>query len=200
MAYKLPELGFKYNALEPYIDAETMEIHHTKHHAKYLKNFNEAIENTDLETKTPTEIFANISKYNTKIRNNGGGFFNHSLFWQILTPFPGEELDANLSEVIKRDFGTIDSLKEQFSDAAANQFGSGWAWLIRQSNGLLEITSTPNQDNPLMDITAKKGVPILCLDVWEHAYYLKYQNNRAEYIKAFWNVVNWQKVAQLFNE
>lgn len=199
MAFTLPELGFRYNALEPYIDAETMEIHHTKHHAAYLKKFNAAIKGTELDDKTPTAIFAEISKHSDAVRNNGGGFFNHALFWQMLTPDLQEKLDVNLFDAITKYFGTLDKLKEEFSNAAASQFGSGWAWLIKKSNGELVVTSTPNQDNPLMDIAPIKGTPILCLDVWEHAYYLKYQNKRPEYIKAFWKVVNWDKVAELFN-
>jgi len=199
MAFKLPELGYEYNALEPYFDAETMEIHHTKHHAAYLKKFNAAIEKTALENLTPTEIFSQISKQSKAIRNNGGGFFNHALFWQFLTPNSQEKLDVNLSDAITKYFGTLDKLKEEFSNAAATQFGSGWAWLVKKDNGELVVTSTPNQDNPLMDIAPIKGTPILCLDVWEHAYYLKYQNKRPDYIEAFWNVVNWDKVAELYN-
>ena len=199
MAFKLPELGYEYNALEPYFDAETMEIHHTKHHAAYLKKFNAAIEKTALENLTPTEIFSQISKQSKAIRNNGGGFFNHALFWQFLTPNSQEKLDVNLSDAITKYFGTLDKLKEEFSNAAATQFGQGWAWLVKKDNGELVVTSTPNQDNPLMDIAPIKGTPILCLDVWEHAYYLKYQNKRPDYIEAFWNVVNWDKVAELYN-
>jgi superoxide dismutase, Fe-Mn family len=200
MAFKLPELGFEYNALEPYLDARTMEIHHTKHHAAYLKKFNAAIENTVLEHKTPASIFAEISKHSDAVRNNGGGFFNHALFWQMLTPNSHEILDVNLADAINKYFGTLDKLKEEFSNAAATQFGSGWAWLVKKSNGELVVTSTPNQDNPLMDLAPIKGNPILCLDVWEHAYYLNYQNKRPEYINAFWNVVNWDKVSELFNK
>lgn len=199
MAFKLPELGFEYNALEPHIDAETMEIHHTKHHAAYLKKFNAAIENTKLESRTPAAIFDEISKYNDAIRNNGGGFFNHALFWQILTPHSQEKLDVSLADAITKYFGTLEKLKEEFTDAAMGRFGSGWVWLVKKYNGELVVTSTPNQDNPLMDISPIKGIPILCLDVWEHAYYLKYQNKRPGYIKAFWNVVNWDKVADLYN-
>lgn len=200
MAFKLPELGFEYGALEPYFDAETMEIHHTKHHAAYLKKFNAAIENTNLESKTPTSIFAEISIHSDAVRNNGGGFFNHALFWQILTPNSQEQLDKNLGDAIAKFFGTMDILKEEFSNVASGHFGSGWAWLVKKDNGELVITSSNNQDNPLMDISPIKGKPILCLDVWEHAYYLKYQNLRPEYIKAFWNVVNWGKVAELYNK
>lgn len=199
MAFTLPELGFRYDALEPYIDAETMEIHHTKHHAAYLKKFNAAIMGTELEGKTPAAIFAEISKHSNAVRNNGGGFFNHALFWQMLTPDSNQKMDVKLADATTKYFGTLDKLKEEFSNAAASQFGSGWAWLIKKSNGELVVTSSPNQDNPLMDTFPIKGTPILCLDVWEHAYYLKYQNKRPEYIKAFWEVVNWDKVAELYN-
>ncbi|MFO7659046.1 MAG: superoxide dismutase [Bacteroidales bacterium] len=199
MAFNLPELGFEYNALEPYFDAKTMEIHHTKHHAAYLKKFNAAIENTGLEHKTPTALFAEISNHSEAVRNNGGGFYNHALFWQILSPRSQKKLDVNLADAITKYFGTLDKFKEEFSNAAATQFGSGWAWLVKKNNGELVVSSTSNQDNPLMDISSPKGRPILCLDVWEHAYYLKYQNKRSEYINAFWNVVNWDKVAELFN-
>lgn len=199
MAFKLPELGFEYDALEPHIDAKTMETHHSKHHAAYLKKFNAAIENTELDQKTPATIFSKVSAYSEPIRNNGGGFYNHALFWQFLTPQQNETLDPKLADAINQYFGTFEKFKEEFSDAAAKQFGSGWAWLVKKSNKELVITSTPNQDNPLMDINPVKGTPILCLDVWEHAYYLKYQNRRPDYIKAFWNVVNWRKVAELYN-
>lgn len=200
MAFKLPDLGFDYNALEPYIDAKTMEIHHTKHHAGYLKKFNAAIEGTELEEMKPSDIFTNVSKYDSAVRNNGGGFFNHALFWKFLTPNSNENLDQKLADAITKYFGTLENLKEEFSEAAAGQFGSGWAWLVKKNNGELVVTSTPNQDNPLMDIALIKGKPILCLDVWEHAYYLNYQNKRPDYIKAFWNVVNWDKVAELYNK
>ncbi|HAF30915.1 MAG TPA: superoxide dismutase [Bacteroidales bacterium] len=200
MAFKLPELGFDYDALEPHIDARTMEIHHSKHHAGYLKKFNAAIEGTELEKMKPTHIFAEISKYGDAVRNNGGGFFNHALFWNFLTPNSNENLERNLADAINKYFGTLENLKEEFSKAAASQFGSGWAWLVKKDNGELLVTSTPNQDNPLMDISPVNGTPILCLDVWEHAYYLKYQNKRPDYIQAFWNVVNWNKVAELYNK
>lgn len=199
MAFKLPKLGFEYDALEPYIDAETMELHHTKHHASYLQKFNAAIENTELEVKTPSSIFAEISKHDQAVRNNGGGFFNHSLFWQLLTPNQPQKIDVKLADSITRFFGTLDNMKEEFSNAASSRFGSGWAWLVKKNNGELVVTSTPNQDNPLMDINPIKGTPILCLDVWEHAYYLKYRNKRPDYIEAFWNIVDWDKVAELHN-
>ncbi len=199
MSFKLPELDFDYNALEPYIDARTMEVHHIKHHASYLKNFNEAIENTELEHKTPSAIFAEISKYSSVVRNNGGGFFNHALFWQCLTPDSQDIKDTKLLDAVTKYFGTPEKLIEEFSHAAATQFGSGWAWLVLKNNGELIVTSSPNQDNPLMDIAPIKGTPLLCLDVWEHAYYLKYQNSRTDYIKAFWKVVDWEKVAERYS-
>jgi len=200
MAFKLPELGFEYDALEPYIDERTMEIHHLKHHAGYLKKFNAAIKGTKLNEMKPSDIFAEVSKYDSAVRNNGGGFFNHALFWKFLTPNSDENLDKNLEDAINKYFGTLEKLKDEFSNVAAAQFGSGWAWLIKKSNGELVVTSSPNQDNPLMDIAPIRGVPILCLDIWEHAYYLKYQNKRPDYIQAFWNVVNWDKVAELYNK
>jgi len=199
MSYKLPELNFKYNALEPFIDAKTMEIHHKRHHAAYLNKFNAAIENTKLENETPKEIFSEISKYDDAVRNNGGGFYNHALFWQFLTPESSENIDTKLSDAINKYFGTLENFKEEFSKVAASQFGSGWAWLVEKENGELLVFSTQNQDNPLMDISPVRGTPLLCLDVWEHAYYLKYQNNRVDYIEAFWKLVNWKKVAEIYN-
>ena len=200
MSFKLESLEYEYNALEPYIDARTMEIHYTKHHAGYLKKLNDAIEGTDLNDKTILEILANVSKYSDTVRNNSGGYYNHTLFWKMLTPRSPEIENANLSDAIVKYFGSLEKLKEEFTTAAAGRFGSGWAWLIKKGNGELAVTSTPNQDNPLMDLAPVKGTPILCLDVWEHAYYLNYQNNRPEYIKAFWNIVNWNQVSVLFNE
>lgn len=200
MAFTLPELDFDYNALEPCIDGRTMEIHHTKHHAAYLEKFNAAIKNTELEEKTPSAIFAQVSEQSDAVRNNGGGFFNHALFWQCLTPNQSNKLDNNLSDAINKYFGTFEKFQEEFSNVAAKRFGSGWAWLILKNNSELVITSSPNQDNPLMDISPIKGIPLLCLDVWEHAYYLKYQNKRADYIQAFWKVVNWDNVAERFNK
>ncbi len=200
MAFILKNLEYEYDALEPYIDARTMEIHHTKHHAAYLNKFNAAIEGTELENKAPAEIFATVSEYSDAIRNNGGGFFNHALFWKLLTPHSPEIVNVNLADAITKYFGTLENLKEEFSAAAESLFGSGWAWLIKKDNGELVVASSPNQDNPLMDIAPIKGTPILCLDVWEHAYYLKYQNNRVAYINAFWNIVNWNEVSVLFNK
>lgn len=198
MAFILPDLDFEYNALEPYIDAKTMEIHHTKHHITYLEKFNAAISDCKLEKRTPSSIFAEISKHSNAIRNNGGGFFNHALFWQCLTPFSPKKPKGKLAESINTFFGSFDKFKEEFSRKAATRLGSGWAWLVLKNNGELVVTSSPNQDNPLMDISPISGIPILCIDVWEHAYYLHYQNNRAAYIKAFWELVNWDFVAQQF--
>ncbi len=200
MSFILPELEFSYDALEPHIDKKTMEIHYTKHHAGYLKKFNAAIEGTPLENKKPKEIFAEISKHPDSVRNNGGGFFNHALYWQILSPELQEIEDANLADAVVKFFGTKEKLKEEFSEAATGQFGSGWAWLIKTTDGELVVSSTQNQDNPLMDIVPIQGTPILCIDVWEHAYYLKYQNRRSDYVDAFWNIVNWKKVAELYNQ
>lgn len=196
--FTLPDLGFGYHDLEPFLDAETMELHHLKHHATYLINFNLAIENTALKHQTPAAIFANISNYNHEIRNNGGGFFNHSMFWQILIPGGIKLSGGELYKTIERDFESIEKLKQEFSLAANTHFGSGWVWLVRKKNNKLAITTTKNQNNPLMDIAVIQGIPILCLDLWEHAYYLNYQNRKADYICAFWDVVNWQKVEELF--
>ncbi len=197
MAFENPKLSYSYDALEPYIDAKTMEIHHTKHHGGYTKKLNNAIEGTPLENQSIEEILKEVSKHPTAVRNNGGGYYNHKLFWDIMSPDGGGEPSGKLMDAIKKDFGSFDKFKEEFNQAAATRFGSGWAWLIDQ-NGKLVIASTPNQDNPLMDISEIKGTPILGLDVWEHAYYLKYQNRRPEYIDAFWNVVDWNKVEKRF--
>jgi Fe-Mn family superoxide dismutase len=200
MAFELPKLDYAYDALEPYIDARTMEIHLTKHHGGYTSKLNAAIEGTELENKTIEELMANISKYSPTVRNNGGGFYNHSLFWKVLSPDAGGKPKGDLLAAIEKNFGSFDQFKETFSNAAANRFGSGWAWLIKQNDGNLAVGSSPNQDNPLMDLSDLKGTPILGLDVWEHAYYLKYQNKRPEYIDAFWNVVNWDEVAKRLKE
>jgi len=197
MSFELPKLPYDYNALEPYIDAQTMEIHHSKHHGGYTKKLNAAIEGTDLENLSIEEILKNVSKHSTAVRNNGGGFYNHKLFWQNMSPNGGGKPEGKLAEAIDRDFGSFDNFKETFNKAAAGRFGSGWAWLVNQM-GKLVITSTPNQDNPLMDVAEVRGIPILGLDVWEHAYYLKYQNKRPDYIDAFWNVINWSDVAERF--
>lgn len=195
MAFELPKLDYAYNALEPNIDALTMEIHHTKHHAAYTNNLNAALEGTPNAGKSIEELLAGISKLSVAIRNNGGGYYNHNLFWKVIGPNGGGKPSGDLLAAIEKNFGSFDAFKEEFAKAAATRFGSGWAWLVKQADGKLVITSTPNQDNPLMDIAEVKGTPILALDVWEHAYYLKYQNRRPDYISAFWNVVNWNEVA-----
>jgi Fe-Mn family superoxide dismutase len=198
MAFELPKLDYAYNALEPNIDAATMEIHHTKHHAAYTNNLNAALEGTsDLKTSIE-DLMAKVSKQSVAVRNNGGGFYNHGLFWKVIGPNGGGKPSGELLAAIEKDFGTFDSFKEEFSKAAATRFGSGWAWLVKEASGKLVVSSTPNQDNPLMDIAEVKGTPILGLDVWEHAYYLHYQNRRPDYIQAFWNVVNWEEVAARF--
>ncbi len=197
MSFELPKLKYDYVALEPHIDAKTMEIHHTKHHAAYTSKLNDAVKGTDLEGKSIEDILENISKAPTAVRNNGGGFYNHNLFWEVMGPNGGGTPTGDLADAINKDFGSFDKFKELFSNAAATRFGSGWAWLIDTGQGL-KVTSTPNQDNPIMDVAETKGKPILGLDVWEHAYYLKYQNKRPDYIAAFWNVINWDEVAQRF--
>ena len=199
MSYELPELPYDYNALEPSIDAKTMEIHHTKHHQGYTNKFNSAIEGTDLEDQEIEDIFASVSEHSTAVRNNGGGFYNHSLFWSILSPNAGGAPTGDLAEAIDNQFGSFDAFKEEFASAAGGRFGSGWAWLIVDTDGELAVTSTPNQDNPLMDVADVQGTPILGLDVWEHAYYLNYQNRRPDYVSSFWDVVNWDKVSEYYN-
>lgn len=203
MAYTLPKLSYAFDALEPYVDARTMEIHHDKHHAAYVSKLNAAIEGRpELASKSIGSLIGNLSavpeNIRTAVQNNGGGHYNHTLFWSVIGPKAGGAPKGELAEAISADFGSFDAFKERFSAAAANQFGSGWAWLA-VGNGKLFVTSTPNQDSPAMDIAALKGAPILALDVWEHAYYLKYQNRRPEYIEAFWNVVNWKVVGELYN-
>ena len=197
MAFELPKLDYEYNALEPYIDARTMEIHHTKHHAAYTSKLNDAISDSKWESTSIEEILSNASSLPAAIRNNGGGFYNHNLFWKVMSPNGGGDPDGELATAIKKDFGSFENFKNEFSNAAATRFGSGWAWLVKTSGGL-KVTSSPNQDNPLMDVSDVKGTPILGLDVWEHAYYLNYQNRRPEYISAFWNVINWNEVANRF--
>lgn len=199
MSYELPKLPYDYNALEPSIDAKTMEIHHTKHHQGYTTKFNNAIEGTDLEDQAIEDIFSSVSSHSTAVRNNGGGFYNHSLFWSILAPNAGGTPTGDLAEAIDNAFGSFDAFKEEFAAAAGSRFGSGWAWLIVNADGDLEITSTPNQDNPLMDVADVQGTPILGLDVWEHAYYLNYQNRRPDYISSFWDVVNWDQVSENYS-
>ncbi|GAB7088394.1 superoxide dismutase [Marinifilum fragile] len=200
MAFELPKLAYAYDALEPHIDARTMEIHHSKHHAGYTNNLNAAIAGTDLEGKSIEEILANISQHSVAVRNNGGGFYNHDLFWKVMSPNGGGKPSGDLLTAIEKDFGSFDAFKEEFSKAAATRFGSGWAWLVKQADGKLVVTSTANQDNPLMDIADVKGTPILGLDVWEHAYYLKFQNRRPDYISVFWEVINWEEVVKRFQD
>jgi len=199
MAFELPKLPYDYKALEPHIDAKTMEIHHGKHHQAYVTNLNNAIAGSDAEKMSIEDICKNISKYPAAVRNNGGGHFNHDLFWKIMKPNGGGEPTGALADAIKSAFGTFNDFKTQFSNAGATRFGSGWAWLI-VNGGKLAVTSTPNQDNPLMDVADTKGTPILGMDVWEHAYYLNYQNRRPDYIAAFFNVINWDEVSKRFSE
>jgi Fe-Mn family superoxide dismutase len=198
MSYKLPELPYAYDALTPYIDAKTMEIHHTKHHQGYVTKLNAALEEAGIEDTDLPSLFAKISNLSSGIRNNGGGHYNHTLFWEILTPNGEEAPSGALATAIDAAFGSFDAFKEAFAAAAATRFGSGWAWLIVDESGALKVTSTPNQDNPLMNVAPDNGTPVLGLDVWEHAYYLNYQNKRPEYIDAFWKVVNWAEVAKKF--
>lgn len=194
MAHTLPALPYAHDALEPHIDTTTMQIHHGKHHQAYVDNLNKALAGTEGENKTLEELMANMSKYPMAVRNNGGGHYNHSLFWSVLGPNAGGTPTGSLADAINAAFGSYDALVEKMSTAGATRFGSGWSWLIVK-DGKLEVCSTPNQDNPLMDIAEVKGQPILGIDVWEHAYYLKYQNRRPDYLKAIWNVVNWEAVA-----
>lgn len=196
MAFELPALPYAHDALEPHIDAQTMEIHHGKHHAGYTSKLNAAIDGTDLASHSIEDILANVSKHSGAVRNNGGGFYNHSLFWSVMGPNGGGNPSGDLASAIDNAFGSFDQFKDAFANAAATRFGSGWAWLIVDGEGNLKVTSTPNQDNPLMDIAEEKGTPIMGLDVWEHAYYLKYQNRRPDYIEAFFNVINWDEVAK----
>jgi len=195
--FEFPQLPYAYDALEPYIDKMTMEIHYSKHHNAYFNNFVAAIKGTAMENMTIEEIFANISKFPAAVRNNGGGFYNHVIYWQNMK-LDGGKPSEQLAKAIDKTFGSLDQLKKQFSDAGKTRFGSGWAWLSVDDKGNLFVSSTPNQDNPLMDVTEKKGTPILTMDVWEHAYYLKYQNKRPDYVDAFWNVINWDVVSQRY--
>jgi Fe-Mn family superoxide dismutase len=195
MAFTLPSLPYAFDALEPYIDTQTMQIHHGKHHQAYVDNLNKAIAGTEHENKSLEEILKIAGSISAAVRNNGGGHWNHSFFWEILAPHAGGEPTGELAQAIQSTFSSFDSFKEKFSAAAIARFGSGWAWLIVK-DGKLEITSTPNQDNPLMDVAEVKGRPIFGVDVWEHAYYLKYQNRRPEYLSNIWNVINWAKVAE----
>ena len=197
MPFSLPDLPYAHDALEPYIDKMTMEIHHGKHHAAYVTNLNKALEGNAMASMPLEEILKNVSKLPVAVRNNGGGHWNHSAFWTWMKPKGGGQPSGELAHAITRDFGSFDKFKEQFSNAGITRFGSGWAWLVRQ-DGKLVVGSTPNQDNPLMDLSDLKGIPLLGLDVWEHAYYLKYQNRRPDYVAAFWNTVNWDEVARRF--
>ena len=198
MSFTLPELPYAKDALEPNIDAKTMEIHHGKHHAGYTSKLNAAIEGTDLNGKTIENILINLDMSNTAVRNNGGGFYNHRLFWEVMSPDGGGEPTGELAEAINAAHGNLESFKDKFSSAAGGQFGSGWAWLCVHEGGKVEVCSTPNQDNPLMPKVGCGGFPILGLDVWEHAYYLNYQNRRPDYVNAFFNVINWDKVSALY--
>ena len=197
--FELPNLSYDFSALEPHIDAKTMEKHHGKHHQAYVSKLNDAIQGTELEGQSMEELMSNVSKHSAAVRNNGGGHFNHTLFWSVMSPNGGGEPTGKLAEAINKTFGSFEEFKTQFASAAATRFGSGWAWLVVHDNNLV-VTSTPNQDNPTMDIAEVKGTPILGLDVWEHAYYLNYQNRRPDYIGAFWNVVDWNVVGQLFEQ
>lgn len=196
MSFTLPELPYAYDALEPHIDARTMEIHHSKHHAGYTSKLNAAIEGTENEKKGIEDLLAEADSLGSAVRNNGGGFYNHKLFWEVMSPNGGGKPSGELAEAIESELGGFEKFKEDFETAAKTQFGSGWAWLVVGKDGKLHVTSTPNQDNPLMPVADVKGTPILGLDVWEHAYYLKYQNKRPDYVSAFWNVVNWNKVLE----
>lgn len=197
MAFTLPALPYAKEALEPHIDAQTMEIHHGKHHQAYVDNLNKAIEGTENADKSLEDLVKVAGSISPAVRNNGGGHWNHSFFWQILSPNVGGAPSGKLADAINETFGSLEALQEKVNTAGATRFGSGWAWVIVK-DGKLEVSSTPNQDNPLMDVAEVKGTPILGIDVWEHAYYLKYQNRRPEYLKAFWNVVDWKKVAELY--
>ena len=200
MAFELPQLGYVYSALEPHIDRRTMEIHHSKHHQGYTNNLNNAIAGTDLDGKSIEVILANLDMNNQAVRNNGGGFFNHSLFWTVMNPKDRGYLSGELKDAVETAYSSKDEFIATFSKAAATRFGSGWAWLCVHKGGKVEICSTPNQDNPLMPVTGCSGTPILGLDVWEHAYYLNYQNRRPDYINAFFNVINWNEVEKRYTE
>ncbi len=200
MSFKLPDLPYAFNALEPHIDAKTMEIHHGKHHAAYTNNLNAALAGTPNEGKTIEQLLAMVEQLGPAVRNNGGGFYNHTMFWEIMTPNGGGAPTGKLADAINSDLGGFDAFKETFNKAAATRFGSGWAWLLVGSDGKLKVSSTPNQDNPLMNVVEVNGMPIMGIDVWEHAYYLHYQNRRPDYVSAFWNVINWNKVAENFDK
>ncbi len=198
MSFKLPDLPYSFDALAPHIDAKTMEIHHDKHHAGYTNNLNAALEGTPNANKSIEELMKMVNELGAAVRNNGGGYYNHSLFWTVMGANKGGKPSGALAEAIESDLGGLEKFKEDFAKAAATRFGSGWAWLSVSSDGKLQVSSTPNQDNPLMPVADVKGTPILGLDVWEHAYYLNYQNKRPDYITAFWNVVNWDEVSKRY--
>ena len=198
MSFELPQLPYAYDALAPHIDAKTMEIHHSKHHNAYTTNLNTAVAGTDLEGKTIENILINLDMKNAAVRNNGGGFYNHNLFWRVMSPTGGGLPSGELADAIDAAFGNFDEFKAQFAKAGTTRFGSGWAWLCVHKGGKVEVCSTPNQDNPLMPEVGCAGFPILGMDVWEHAYYLNYQNRRPDYIEAFFNLINWTEVARLF--
>lgn len=200
MSFELPNLPYAHDALEPHIDARTMEIHHGKHHAGYTAKLNAAVEGTALEGKSITDILKNLDMSNGALRNNGGGYYNHNLFWEVMAPNAGGNPTGELAAAIDKAYGSFEAFKDAFSNAAATQFGSGWAWLCVHKGGAVEVCSTPNQDNPLMPGVSCQGTPILGLDVWEHAYYLNYQNRRPDYINAFFNVINWSKVSEFYAE
>jgi len=197
LSFTLPKLNYDYTALEPYIDARTMEIHYTKHHAAYANNLNAAIEGGTFQEQTIEELLAHVSQHLPAIRNNGGGYYNHNLYWEVMAPFSTSEPKGKILDALNSTFGSVNAFKEDFSKAAMTRFGSGWAWLVKKGDSLV-ISSTPNQDNPLMDVAEVQGIPLLGIDVWEHAYYLKYQNRRAEYIEAFWHVINWDEVEKRY--
>jgi len=199
MAFVVPDLPYSFDALEPHIDALTMEIHHDRHHNAYVTNLNKAIEGTDLDGQALEDILKNIDSASAAVRNNGGGHFNHSLFWTVMSQNGGGQPEGDLASAINNKFGSFDSFKEEFSKSAVTRFGSGWAWLCVKDGGEVDLCSTPNQDNPVMPGVGCGGNPILGLDVWEHAYYLKYQNKRPDYIAAFWNLVNWQEVSERYS-
>jgi Fe-Mn family superoxide dismutase len=197
MAFELPKLSYDYSALEPHIDARTMEIHHTKHHAGYTNNLNNAVAGSALEGKSIEEILKGVSGHSTAVRNNGGGYYNHNLYWEVMAPGGSANPEGELLNALNESFGSIENFREAFVQAALTRFGSGWAWLVLQNNKLV-VSSTPNQDNPLMDVAEIQGTPVLGVDVWEHAYYLNYQNRRPDYVNAFWNLINWDEVARRF--
>ncbi len=199
-SFVFQDLPYDYDALEPYIDATTMEIHYSRHHRAYYNNFLNAVKGTEMEKMAIEDIFANISAYPQAVRNNGGGYYNHTLFWANMAPGTGQKPSGKLEKAIEKTFGSVDAFKEVFAKAGATRFGSGWAWLSLDHEGNLFVSSTPNQDNPLMDVAEQKGFPLLAMDVWEHAYYLKYQNKRADYIEAFWNVINWKEVENRYEK